>query len=407
MQTKNSGYSSVIKPGSNPSPVKMPELITDSELPGATALIAGKAEAHALRDETIFDVTGNAAVRNGDIRSEPNDASNPQFGLRPTSNPVAVFNSAEYGQVRIVTVGDGELWFVAADVCSILGTETRDIPSILDADEQRPLADTIHTLNDNRGLRRDSRIISEPGLFSLILRSRKPRAKDFKRWITHEVLPSIRKTGSYGGIPNFSDPVIAARAWADQFEAARKAEALAFAASCRADQLQEQALQLESKTQQLEQKIEEDRPKVAFREAVVAAKETILIGELAKLLKQNDIADVGQNRLFQYFRRHGYLHSRGGRRNQPTQKCIEAGLMVIKEGTRSDSKGETHVTMTPRITGKGQEYFVNHFLQKLRNKNAAMREDGQSAGQDFASDFGTDDEGIEARGEWPGPEKLH
>lgn len=121
----------------------------------------------------------------------------------------------------------GEPWFVARDVCAVLGTETRDLPDILEHDEQRPIVDIIHTLNDSTGLRRDSRIISEPGLYSLILRSRKPEAKAFKRWVTHEVIPSIRKTGAYATnnaltMPNFSNPAEAARAWADEYEAKQR-----------------------------------------------------------------------------------------------------------------------------------------------------------------------------------------
>lgn len=116
---------------------------------------------------------------------------------------------------------------MARDVCAVLGTETRDLPDILEHDEQRPIVDIIHTLNDSTGLRRDSRIISEPGLYSLILRSRKPEAKAFKRWVTHEVIPSIRKTGAYATnnaltMPNFSNPAEAARAWADEYEAKQR-----------------------------------------------------------------------------------------------------------------------------------------------------------------------------------------
>lgn len=107
-----------------------------------------------------------------------------------------IFQNREFGAVRVIEYG-GEPWFVARDVCAVLGTETRDLPDILEHDEQRPIVDIIHTLNDSTGLRRDSRIISEPGLYSLILRSRKPEAKAFKRWVTHEVIPSIRKTGGY------------------------------------------------------------------------------------------------------------------------------------------------------------------------------------------------------------------
>ena len=107
-----------------------------------------------------------------------------------------IFQNREFGAVRVVEYG-GEPWFVARDVCAVLGTETRDLPDILEHDEQRPIVDIIHTLNDSTGLRRDSRIISEPGLYSLVLRSRKPEAKAFKRWIVHEVLPAIRKHGIY------------------------------------------------------------------------------------------------------------------------------------------------------------------------------------------------------------------
>jgi prophage antirepressor-like protein len=109
---------------------------------------------------------------------------------------VKLFEKEEFGKLRVILC-NGEPWFVARDVCAVLGTETRDLPDILEHDEQRPIVDIIHTLNDSTGLRRDSRIISEPGLYSLILRSRKPEAKAFKRWVTHEVIPSIRKTGGY------------------------------------------------------------------------------------------------------------------------------------------------------------------------------------------------------------------
>ena len=102
-----------------------------------------------------------------------------------------IFQNREFGAVRVIEYG-GEPWFVARDVCAVLGTETRDLPDILEHDEQRPIVDIIHTLNDSTGLRRDSRIISEPGLYSLVLRSRKPEAKAFKRWIVHEVIPSRR-----------------------------------------------------------------------------------------------------------------------------------------------------------------------------------------------------------------------
>ena len=151
-----------------------------------------------------------------------------------------IFQNREFGAVRVIE-HKGEPWFVARDVCAVLGTETRDLPDILEHDEQRPIVDIIHTLNDSTGLRRDSRIISEPGLYSLVLRSRKPEAKAFKRWIVHEVIPSIRRTGGYGALalPNFRNPAEAARAWADK---------------------EEQRLLEEQKRLALEQKMEEVRP---------------------------------------------------------------------------------------------------------------------------------------------------
>ena len=112
------------------------------------------------------------------------------------NSPLALFEHEKFGSLRVIE-HKGEPWFVARDVCAVLGTETRDLPDILEHDEQRPIVDIIHTLNDSTGLRGDSRIISEPGVYSLILRSRKPEAKAFKRWVTHEVIPSIRKTGGY------------------------------------------------------------------------------------------------------------------------------------------------------------------------------------------------------------------
>lgn len=116
--------------------------------------------------------------------------------MSETTNGLRVFENNRFGKVRVV-MKDGEPWFVARDVCEILGTEAEDVSKILDVDEFSPLMGTIRTLNDSNGLRKDSRIISEPGLYSLVLRSRKPEAKEFKRWITHDVLPAIRQNGGY------------------------------------------------------------------------------------------------------------------------------------------------------------------------------------------------------------------
>ena len=258
-----------------------------------------------------------------------------------------IFQTREFGAVRVVEYG-GEPWFVARDVCAVLGTETRDLPDILEHDEQRPIVDIIHTLNDSTGLRRDSRIISEPGLYSLVLRSRKPEAKAFKRWIVHEVIPSIRRTGGYGALalPNFRNPAEAARAWADK---------------------EEQRLLEEQKRLALEQKMEEVRPKVVFAESIEVAKTSILVGEMAKLIKQATGYDIGQNRFFEWLRSRGYLHKDGSQTNMPTQRSMDAGWMEIKEGTRIGSSGESRITRTPKITGKGQIYFINLFKKMVES----------------------------------------
>ena len=226
-----------------------------------------------------------------------------------------IFQNREFGAVRVIEYG-GEPWFVARDVCAVLGTETRDLPDILEHDEQRPIVDIIHTLNDSTGLRRDSRIISEPGLYSLVLRSRKPEAKAFKRWIVHEVIPSIRRTGGYGAL----------------------------------------ALPME-----------EVRPKVVFAESIEVAKTSISVGEMAKLIKQATGYDIGQNRFFEWLRGRGYLHKDGSQTNMPTQRSMDAGWMEIKEGTRIGSSGESHITRTPKITGKGQIYFINLFKKMVES----------------------------------------
>lgn len=191
-------------------------------------------------------------------------------------------------------------------------------------------------------------IVSEAGLYSLILRSRKPEAKTFKRWITHEVLPAIRKHGGYltpGKLEEaLTDPDTIIR----------------LATNLKAEREKRQALEAQAAA---------DRPKVVFAESIEVAKTSILIGEMAKLIKQATGYDMGQNRFFDWLRANGYLHKSGSAKNMPTQRCIEAGWMEIKEGTRIGSSGECHITRTTKVTGRGQIYFVNLFKK--------MQEEGQ------------------------------
>lgn len=253
-----------------------------------------------------------------------------------------IFQNRAFGAVRVVE-HEGEPWFVAKDVCECLElTDVSKTISLLDDDEKG--TNSIRT----PGGKQDMLIVSEPGLYSLVLRSRKPEAKAFKRWIVHEVIPSIRRTGGYGApaLPNFRNPAEAARAWADK---------------------EEQRLLEEQKRLALEQRMEEVKPKVVFAESIEVAKTSISVGEMAKLIKQATGYDIGQNRFFEWLRNRGYLHKDGSQTNMPTQRSMDAGWMEIKEGTRIGSSGESRITRTPKITGKGQIYFINLFKKMVES----------------------------------------
>lgn len=251
-------------------------------------------------------------------------------------NDMKIFENSEFGAERVVDV-NGEPWFVAKDVCECLELgNPRTSIALLDEDEKG-----VHTM-DTPGGAQEMSIVSEAGLYSLILRSRKPEAKAFKRWITHEVLPAIRKHGGY------LTPAKLEEALTDPDTIIR------LATNLKAEREKRQALEAQAAA---------DRPKVVFAESIEVAKTSILVGEMAKLIKQATGCDMGQNRFFEWLRANGYLHKGGSARNMPTQRCIDAGWMEIKEGTRIGSSGECHITRTPKVTGKGQIYFVNLFRE--------------------------------------------
>lgn len=175
----------------------------------------------------------------------------------------------------------------------------------------------------------------------MIIRSDSGNAKPFRKWVTSEVLPSIRKTGGY----------ITAKA--DETDADIMARALIVA--------QETLKRRDERIKALETEREQDKPKVAFANAIEASKSSCLIGELAKTLTQNGYT-IGQNRLFEWMRSHGYLGTKGERYNIPNQQYVEQGLFELKKGVRSGNDGVMHTTITPKITGKGQSYFINKFL---------------------------------------------
>lgn len=247
-----------------------------------------------------------------------------------------IFNSPESGEIRTIEK-NGEPWFVGKDVAAALGYEkpTDAVRKHVDVEDRG-----ISKMETPSGAQ-ETTIINESGLYSLVLSSKLPTAKKFKRWITSEVIPSIRKHGAYM-TPDKLEEVLLKPDTLIQLAQNLKAE--------------------QEKRRALEVKMEEQKPKVLFAESVEAAKTSILIGELAKLLKQNGI-NIGQNRLFEWLRNNGYLIKRqGSDYNMPTQRAMEMGLFEIKETTITHSDGHIHVSKTPKVTGKGQVYFVNLFV---------------------------------------------
>ena len=239
--------------------------------------------------------------------------------------------------LRTLTDKAGEPWFVAKDVCDILelGNTTNALRA-LDEDEKTNFTNCNVAQNGGRA----PLIISEPGLYKLIMRSRKPEAKEFQRWVTHEVLPQIRKTGGY--IPTTDaddDMTILAKA---VMIGQRTMEAQ------------------KRKIAEQQTRIVELEPKARFADAVAAFDGTCLVGELAKMLRQNGM-DIGQNRLFRLLQADGYLGKSGSNRNVPTQRAMDLGLFRIKETTVTHADGHTTVSRTPKVTGKGQRYFIDRY----------------------------------------------
>lgn len=245
---------------------------------------------------------------------------------------LTVFKNSEFGSVRATNI-DGVPWMVGKDVAEVLGYSNSRKAIADHVDEE----DKGVTKCDTLGGQQELTIINESGVYSLIFGSKLPRAKEFKHWVTSEVLPSIRKNGGYiDGQGNMSDGELIAKA----------------------------LLVAQRTIEERDKRIEQMRPKEIFADAVSASNTTILIGELAKILKANGF-ETGQNRLFDTLRKDGFLISRkGSDNNMPTQKSMELGLMVIKETAITHSDGHVSVTKTPKITGKGQQYFINRYCKK-------------------------------------------
>lgn len=251
-------------------------------------------------------------------------------------NEIQIFNSSEFGQVRSLVI-NGEPWLVGKDVTKALGY---DNPSkairdhVEEEDKKVGVQNVTPYVIDSLGRKQHPTFINESGLYALVFGSKLPSAKKFKRWVTSEVLPALRKTGQYQ-VKELSGSELMARALIEA----------------------QNVLAAKDKV------IEEMKPKVVFADAVATSHTSILVGELAKILKQNGI-DMGQKRLFAWLREKGYLIKRQGTDyNMPTQKAMDLGLFEIKEGSYVNGSGVNITTKTPKITGKGQQYFINKFLQ--------------------------------------------
>ena len=247
---------------------------------------------------------------------------------------IRIFN---YNSVEVRTIqNDGEPWFVLRDVCNVLGLGTpARVAERLDPDE----VSQTH-ITDSMGRQQETTIINESGLYNVILRSDKPEAKPFRKWVTSEVLPTIRRHGMY------ATPDTVEKMLADPDTTIKLLETIK----------QERAARLA-----LEAKAEADKPKIIFADAVSASHTSILVGDLAKLLRQNGV-EIGQNRLFSFLREKGYLCSQGERYNLPTQRSMDRGWFQVKETTINQPNGSVRITRTVKVTGKGQQYFINLFL---------------------------------------------
>ena len=246
-------------------------------------------------------------------------------------NELQVFKNQEFGSVRTLVVND-EPWFVGRDVAEVLGYKKPENAIANHVDDDDKTTTLIQGIGSN--YKSKTMIINESGLYSLVLSSKLPSAKKFKRWVTSEVLPALRKTGQYQ-VKELSGQELMAKA----------------------------LIEAQSVLAAKDKQIEEMKPKALFADAVATSHTSILVGELAKILKQNGI-DMGQKRLFAWLREKGYLIKRQGTDyNMPTQKAMELGLFEIKEGSYVNGSGVNITTKTPKITGKGQQYFINKFLQ--------------------------------------------
>lgn len=247
---------------------------------------------------------------------------------------IQIFENAEFGQIRTMVMPDGQVGFVGKDVCDVLGYSKARNAIAMHVEEDDALK---WGLTDSLGRTQQTTFINESGLYSLILCSKLPKAREFKHWVTSEVLPQIRKTGEYSR---------------------KDAEVRQMMALM---QKPETVMMMCKTMVSLDEQVKALLPKAEFAEAVMESEDTCTVAELAKLIYDQGV-EIGQNRLFAWMRDHKYLGTSEHHWNVPQQKYIEAGLFKVKTSKPwYDEMGDAHYNVTPLVTGKGQEYFVRIF----------------------------------------------
>lgn len=273
-----------------------------------------------------------------------------QIASAHETSKVQVFNSPLFGEIRVIIDRKGEPLFCLVDICTSIGIiNHRNVKNRLDADDVR-LVDTT----DNLGRTQQVTYVTESGMYDVILRSDSPKAKPFKKWVTGDVLPNIRKTGSYSIQPQFDVP--------QSFS-----EALMLAAN-QAKQIEEQQKVIEQK----DAKIAKIQPKAAFADCIMQSNDCISVGEMANILKLNGLFRKGRNALYEWLRWNGYLLSRGARYNLPSQKSMSLGIMKIAEEVQS-VRGHIFINRKAVITPYGQKFFINTFSKGKSLGQGAIR----------------------------------
>ena len=272
-------------------------------------------------------------------------------------NKIQIFQNEQFGKVRIAMSENNEPLFCLADVCKAIGlTNPSSVKARIDKEDVQLI--DLHALKQNEGIitgNSTANFITESGFYDVLLYSDAPQVKPFRKWVTSEVLPSIRKNGGYIATKQDDTPeeIMARALTIAQATLAKREE--------RIKQLEMDNQRQQVLIKQKDEEAKENAPKVLFANAVSTSHRSCLVAELAKILQQNGV-NIGQNRLFAWMRENGYLCSKGQYYNQPTQKAMELGLFELKQTSITKPDGTVLVTTTTKVTGKGQVYFVNKFL---------------------------------------------